>query len=95
MEQVVYDRQSGQMLSGSFMDYAMPRAEDLPEISVTSNPVPTKRNPLGAKGAGEAGTVGALPAILNAVLDALAPLGVHHLDMPTTSARIWAAIQDL
>jgi len=95
MEQVVYDRQSGQMLSGSFMDYAMPRAEDLPEISVTSNPVPTKRNPLGAKGAGEAGTVGALPAIVNAVMDALAPIGVRSLDMPTTSARIWQAMRDL
>jgi aerobic carbon-monoxide dehydrogenase large subunit len=93
MEQVVYDRDSGQMLSGSFMDYAMPRAADLPEISVTSNPVPTTRNPLGAKGAGEAGTVGALPAVVNAVMDALAPLGVKHLDMPTTSARIWAALR--
>ncbi len=92
MEQVVYDRQSGQMLTGSFMDYAMPRADALPAISVTSNPVPTKRNPLGAKGAGEAGTVGALPAIVNAVMDALAPLGVKHLDMPTTSDRIWQAI---
>jgi aerobic carbon-monoxide dehydrogenase large subunit len=92
MEQVVYDRESGQMLSGSFMDYAMPRADALPAISVTSNPVPTKRNPLGAKGAGEAGTVGALPAIVNAVMDALAPFGVRHLDMPTTSARIWRAM---
>jgi carbon-monoxide dehydrogenase large subunit len=95
MEQVVYDRQSGQMLSGSFMDYAMPRADALPALSVTSNPVPTKRNPLGAKGAGEAGTVGALPAIVNAVMDALAPLGVKNLDMPATSARIWRAMQNL
>ena len=94
MEQVVYDRESGQNLSGSFMDYAMPRAEDLPVIEVASNPVPTKRNPLGAKGAGEAGTVGALPAIVNAVMDALAPLGVTHLDMPASPARIWAAISD-
>ncbi len=92
MEEVVYDRESGQMLSGSFMDYAMPRADALPEISVTSNPVPTKRNPLGAKGAGEAGTVGALPAIVNAVMDALSPLGVKNIDMPTTSARIWRAM---
>ncbi len=83
------------MLTGSFMDYAMPRADALPEISVTSNPVPTKRNPLGAKGAGEAGTVGALPAIVNAVMDALAPLGVKNIDMPATSARIWRAMQDL
>ena len=95
MEQVVYDRESGQMLSGSFMDYAMPRADALPAISVTSNPVPTKRNPLGAKGAGEAGTVGALPAIVNAVMDALSPLGVKNLDMPTTSARIWRAMADV
>lgn len=93
MEQVVYDRESGQMLTGSFMDYAMPRADALPAISVTSNPVPTKRNPLGAKGAGEAGTVGALPAIVNAVMDALAPIGVKQLDMPVTSARIWRAMQ--
>jgi len=95
MEQVVYDRESGQMLTGSFMDYAMPRADALPEISVTSNPVPTKRNPLGAKGAGEAGTVGALPAIVNAVMDALSPLGVKNIDMPTTSARIWHAMRNL
>jgi carbon-monoxide dehydrogenase large subunit len=92
MEQVVYDRDSGQMLTGSFMDYAMPRADALPAISVTSNPVPTRRNPLGAKGAGEAGTVGALPAIVNAVMDALSPLGVKGIDMPTTSDRIWRAM---
>jgi carbon-monoxide dehydrogenase large subunit len=94
MERVVYDRESGQMLSGSFMDYAMPRAEDFPYLEIESNPVPTKRNPLGAKGAGEAGTVGALPAIVNAVMDALAPAGVRHLDMPATSARIWAAVHN-
>src|SRR5438128_10544621 len=95
MEQVAYDRESGQLLSGSFMDYAMPRAEDLPAIAVTSNPVPTKRNPLGAKGAGEAGTVGALPAIVNAVMDALAPVSVQYFDMPATSARIWQAMADV
>jgi len=95
MEQVVYDRESGQMLTGSFMDYAMPRADALPAISVTSNPVPTKRNPLGAKGAGEAGTVGALPAIVNAVMDALAPVSVKYFDMPATSARIWQAMTDV
>jgi carbon-monoxide dehydrogenase large subunit len=93
MEQVVYDRESGQNLTGSFMDYSMPRADTVPRIEITSNPVPTKRNPLGAKGAGEAGTVGALPAIVNAVVDALAPLGVKDLDMPATSERIWKAIQ--
>jgi carbon-monoxide dehydrogenase large subunit len=94
MEQVVYDRESGQNLTGSFMDYAMPRADTMPYMEITSNPVPTKRNPLGAKGAGEAGTVGALPAIVNAVIDALAPLGVKSLDMPATSQRIWQAMRD-
>jgi carbon-monoxide dehydrogenase large subunit len=92
MERVVYDSGSGQMLTGSFMDYAMPRADAVPYMSVTSNPVPTRRNPLGAKGAGEAGTVGALPAIVNAVMDALAPLGVTTFDMPATPDRVWAAI---
>jgi carbon-monoxide dehydrogenase large subunit len=75
------------------MDYAMPRAEDFPYMRIESNPCPTKLNPLGAKGAGEAGTVGALPAIVNAVLDALAPLGVTHIEMPTTSQRIWQAMR--
>jgi hypothetical protein len=93
MEQVVYDRESGQNLTGSFMDYCMPRADTMPHMEITSNPVPTKRNPLGAKGAGEAGTVGALPAIVNAVIDALAPLGVKGLDMPATSERIWEAMR--
>jgi aerobic carbon-monoxide dehydrogenase large subunit len=93
MEEVVYDRDSGQMLSGSFMDYAMPRAEDLGAIHIESNPCPTRLNPLGAKGAGEAGTVGALPAVVNAVLNALAPLGVTRLDMPATPERIWHAIR--
>ena len=94
MEEVVYDRESGQNLSGSFMDYAMPRADSMPYMEIHSNPVPTKRNPLGAKGAGEAGTVGALPAIVNAVIDALVPLGVKSLEMPATPARIWQAIRD-
>src|SRR5213079_930511 len=94
MEQVVYDDESGQLLTASFMDYAMPRADTLPDMHIESNPVPTKLNPLGAKGAGEAGTVGALPAVINAVLDALAPLGVRALDMPATSERVWQAIQD-
>jgi carbon-monoxide dehydrogenase large subunit len=94
MEQVVYDPVSGQNLTGSFMDYAMPRADVMPYMEIHSNPVPTKRNPLGAKGAGEAGTVGALPAIVNAVIDALSPLGVKSLEMPATPARIWQAIRD-
>ena len=93
MEQVVYDPDSGQLLSGSFMDYTMPRADTTCSIQVESNPVPTAQNPLGAKGAGEAGTVGALPAVMNAVLHALAPLDVRELDMPATSERIWQAMQ--
>jgi carbon-monoxide dehydrogenase large subunit len=94
MEEVVYDRESGQLLTTSFMEYAMPRADTLPPVIVGSNPVPTELNPLGAKGAGEAGTVGALPAVMNAVMDALTPLGVKHLDMPATPARVWNAIQE-
>jgi len=94
MEEIVYDADSGQLLTGSFMDYAMPRADTLPDIAVESHPVPTKLNPLGAKGAGEAGTVGALPVVMNAVLDALAPVGVRQLDMPATSLRVWRAIRD-
>ena len=93
MERVVYDRESGQLLSGSFMDYAMPRAADMPYIKVENNSVPTNLNPLGAKGAGEAGTVGAIPAIMNAVIDALSPLGITTLEMPATSEKVWAAIR--
>ncbi len=88
MEEIRYDEGSGQMLTASFMDYAMPRATDLPSMTVVSNPVPTRTNPLGVKGAGEAGTVGALPAILSAVCHAL---GVEHIDMPLTPERVWAA----
>ena len=93
MEQVAYDPSSGQLLSGSFMDYAMPRADTTCNIEIVSNPVPTALNPLGAKGAGEAGTVGALPVVVNAVLDALRPMGVKDLEMPVTSERVWRAIQ--
>jgi carbon-monoxide dehydrogenase large subunit len=93
MEQVVYDRESGQLLSASFMDYAMPRADSLCNIRIVSNPVPTAGNLLGAKGAGEAGCVGALPAVMIAVMNALAPLGVRELDMPATSGRVWQAIE--
>jgi carbon-monoxide dehydrogenase large subunit len=94
MEEVVYDRESGQLLTASFMEYAIPRADTLPEMAIGSNPVPTELNPLGAKGAGEAGTVGALPAVMNAVLDALAPLGVRQLDMPATPERVWRAMRE-
>ena len=93
-EQVAYDPDSGQLLSGSFMDYAMPRAGDFPDIGIEAHAVPTQRNPLGVKGAGEAGTVGALPATMNAVLNALAEVGVTALDMPATPNRVWQAIQD-
>ena len=92
MEEVAYDPQSGQLLTGSFMDYCMPRADTLCNMHVYSKPVPTKLNPMGAKGAGEAGTVGALPAVMNAVMNALAPRGVRALDMPATSEKIWRAI---
>jgi aerobic carbon-monoxide dehydrogenase large subunit len=92
MEQVAYEPGSGQLLTASFMDYAMPRADTLCAMTIKSNPVPTKTNPLGAKGAGEAGTVGALPAVMLAIMNALAPLGVTELDMPATSARVWQAI---
>jgi carbon-monoxide dehydrogenase large subunit len=94
MEQVVYESDSGQLLTASFMDYAMPRADTLCDLHVQSNPVPTKLNPIGAKGAGEAGTVGALPVVICAVVDALAPLGVRDLDMPATGERVWRAIRD-
>ena len=93
MEDVVFEAGTGQLVSGSFLDYCMPRADDFPSIEVSSNPVPTKTNPLGVKGAGEAGTVGAVPAVMNAVMDALAPLGVGHLDLPVTPERIWKAIR--
>jgi aerobic carbon-monoxide dehydrogenase large subunit len=92
-EDLAYDAHTGQLLTGSFMDYAMPRAADVPFFDVDAHEVPTQANPLGAKGVGEAGTVGALPALINAVNDALAPLGVRHLDMPMTPSRVWAAIQ--
>jgi carbon-monoxide dehydrogenase large subunit len=92
-EQIVHDRESGQMLTASFMDYQMPRADDLPEFQMATREVPTKSNPLGAKGVGEAGTVGALAAVMNAVNDALAPLGIRHFDMPATPNRVWAAIE--
>ncbi len=93
-EQIVHDQATAQLLTGSFMDYAMPRATDLPEIRLATREVPTVVNPLGAKGVGEAGTVGGLAATLNAICDALSPLGITHLDMPATPQRIWAAIAE-
>jgi len=92
MEQAVYDS-DGQLVTGSFMDYAMPRAHDAPMIAVASHPIPTKSNPLGAKGCGEAGTSGGLPAVANAVVHALSDYGIRHLEMPMTPSRIWQAIE--
>jgi carbon-monoxide dehydrogenase large subunit len=94
LEEVAYDSASGQCLTGSLMDYAMPRADMLPPVLVDFSPVPSGTNPLGAKGAGEGGTVAATPAIMNAILDALAPLGVGNLSMPATPERIWRALRD-
>ena len=94
LEQIVYEPESGQLLTSSFMEYAMPRADTFCDMHIESNPVPTKLNPMGAKGAGEAGTVGALPVVINAVMSALAPLGVRDFDMPASSERVWQAIQD-
>ena len=92
MEDIRFD-ETGQLVTGSFMDYAMPRATDIPDVEVESNPVPTKTNPLGVKGAGEAGAVGAMPAVTNAIVDALSEFGVRHIEMPATSERVWRAIR--
>ena len=93
-ELAVYDRDSGQLLTGSFMDYAMPRAGLVNGIRLLEHPVPTKLNPLGAKGVGEAGVTGSLPALMNAVVDALRQAGVRHFDMPASPSRVWQAIRD-
>jgi carbon-monoxide dehydrogenase large subunit len=91
-EHVVYEGDSGQLLTGTFMDYAMPRADDMPRYRLKLAEIPCKTNPLGVKGVGEAGTIGAPPAIINALLDALRPFGVTHIDMPATPSRVWTAI---
>jgi carbon-monoxide dehydrogenase large subunit len=93
MEHCVYDRETGQLLTGSFMDYAMPRADDFPAFTIGHVCTPCTTNPLGTKGCGEAGAIGSPPAVMNAVLDALAPLGVKDLDMPASPNRVWNAIQ--
>jgi aerobic carbon-monoxide dehydrogenase large subunit len=92
LEDIIHDA-SGQFLTGSLMDYAVPRAGDMPNISVDFSPVPSKSNPLGVKGVGEGGTVAATPTVINAILDALAPLGVGTIPMPATPQRIWQAVQ--
>jgi carbon-monoxide dehydrogenase large subunit len=92
-EQVAYDRESGQLLSATFTEYVMPRSDDLPAFTMDFREVPCTTNPLGVKGVGEAGSVGAPPTVINAILDALRPLGVEHIDMPATPARIWDALR--
>ncbi len=94
MENCVYDRETAQLLTGSFMDYTMPRADDFPEFKIEHVCTPCTTNPLGTKGCGEAGAIGSPPAVINAVLDALAPLGVKDIDMPATPHRVWQAIED-
>ena len=93
LEHQVYDRSSGQLLTGSFMDYAMPKASVLPPIDAKMEEIACKTNPLGVKGIGESGTIGAPPTIINALIDALTPLGVDRIDMPATPLRVWQAIQ--
>jgi len=94
MEDMRFDPETGQIMTGSFMDYAMPRAADFSDMHVASNAVPTATNPLGVKGAGEAGNVGALPAIASALADALKDVGVRDLPMPATPERIWRLMRD-
>ena len=93
LEHTIYDERSGQLLSGSFMDYALPRADDLPPLDITLAELPTAVNPLGVKGAGQAGCIAAPQTIVNAILDALSHFGVEHIDMPATPERIWRLIQ--
>jgi len=93
LEDIVFDRDSGQLVTGSFMDYAMPRAGDLSPMHCQTNSVPTATNPLGVKGAGEAGAVGAMPAVGNALVDALKPLGIREVPMPATPERLWRSIR--
>jgi carbon-monoxide dehydrogenase large subunit len=91
-EVCVYDETSGQVITGSFMDYFMPRADCLPPLQIYDRPVPSPNNPLGVKGVGEAGTTGAVPTLANAIIDALRPLGINTLDLPYTPHRVWRAI---
>ena len=94
VEHVAYDDDSGQLLSGSLMDYALPAATLFPALQVHLQGAPTAANPLGVKGTGQAGSIAAPQAVMNAVLDALAPLGIDHVDMPATSERIWRVIRE-
>jgi carbon-monoxide dehydrogenase large subunit len=92
LEEVVYD-ENGQLLTSSLMDYALPRALDVPRLDLARTETPTPVNPLGVKGVGEAGTIGSTPAIVNAVVDALTPLGITHIDMPLKPEKIWQLCQ--
>mgnify|MGYP000510000644 CR=1 FL=1 len=92
-EETVYDPDSGQLITGSFMDYCMPRADDFCNFDLSANEVPTARNPLGVKGVGEAGTVGAMPSLMNAINDALSHIGAPNVDMPATAEKVWRSIQ--
>jgi aerobic carbon-monoxide dehydrogenase large subunit len=93
LERIAYDPESGQLLSASLMDYALPRAVDLPDLAIAFGEAPTHSNPLGVKGVGQAGAIGAPQTVMHAVLDALRPLGVTHLDMPATGEAVWRAIR--
>jgi carbon-monoxide dehydrogenase large subunit len=94
LERTVFDPDSGQLVSGTLLDYALPRADDLPALEFAYNIVPCRTNPLGVKGAGEAGAIGSPPALINAIVDALSPLGIVHVDMPATPEVVWRAIRD-
>jgi len=95
MEACAYDAQSGQLLTGSYMDYAMPRAVDIPTIKLATTSTPCSHNPLGVKGAGEAGAIGSCPSVMNAVIDALwRAYRIRHIDMPATAPRVWQAIEN-
>ena len=91
---MVHDAASGQVLTGSLMDYQLPRADELPALELETLATPAPGNPLGVKGCGEAGAAGGAPAVINALVDALAPLGVRSIDMPATPEVVWRAIRD-
>ena len=93
MERMRFDADSGQMLTASFMDYAVPRADEMPDVNLTFNEVPCTTNPLGVKGCGEAGAVGAFPAVTNAVIDALKAFGVTRFEGPATPEAVWRAMR--
>jgi carbon-monoxide dehydrogenase large subunit len=93
LEGCTYDPESGQLLTATLMDYALPRADDLPAFKVGTKETPCTHNPLGVKGCGEAGAIGAPAAVINAIVDALAHLGVRDIEMPATSERVWRAIR--